>query len=189
MKNTTAMLVLSGLVVAPQLAAPQQAAAEVFVKECRDQFMDPGLDALACDVRYTPSNESLAFVLGAGTPGPELDALETMLSSAECTTRLDVAKSEIEATWFSETTVTIPELPVTCNMTDASGGAITVATHAKVDCDKPADAWSCTAVIRETTGLSFMGGVLEGMVNGNDGLSGRLEKFVVDLAGRLGLDS
>lgn len=169
------------------IAAAAPARAEVIADECGQQFSDVAVSDMNCIITYTPSDASLAFVIGAGTPGPELDELKVMLEQTKCEAQISVPKDEVTSTWFTADAVALPPLPVTCDMVDAGGETLEITTNAKVDCDRPDGQWACSAVISDTSGLSFLGGVLEGMINGNEGLSGRLGNFVTDVEQRFGV--
>lgn len=186
MKTT---VLLAGLAFALTISSPFAALADVQSEECRAQFTDPGASRIDCTVTYAPSDESVASVLSAGAPGPELDQLGALIKSAKCETIVDADKAEVTSSWFTADTVAIPPSPVSCTMVDESGAELAVDTTAKVDCTRPDGAWSCAAVISDTTGLSFMGAVLEGMINGNEGVGARLESFVTQLAESLGVNS
>lgn len=171
------------------LALPFSASADLEADDCRAQFTDPEASRIACVVTYEPSEETVTSVLSAGAPGPELEQLGALIKTTKCETTVDADKAEVTASWFTADKIAIPSSPVSCTMTDESGAELAVSTMAKVDCDRPGGEWTCAAVISETTGLSFMGAVLESMVNGNEGVGERLEAFVTDLAKSLGVTS
>lgn len=167
--------------------APISAKAELDADACKAQFTDPGATEISCDVTYRPSEDTVAALLSAGAPGPELEQLGAMLATTSCTTTVAADKAEVTGRWFTADQVAIPPSPVNCTMTDESGAQLEVSTMAKVDCDQPDGAWVCAAEITETTGLSFMGAVLEGLINGNPDLGKRVAVLVSELADSLGV--
>lgn len=182
------------LIIAAALAASggatigvAPARADVSADACKAQFVDEAATRIQCDITYSPSEETIAAFLSAGTPGPELDALGAMMRTAQCRVSVDADKAEVRESWFTSEVVAIPESPVSCVMTDETGAELEVTTQATVNCARGGAEWSCETTIRETTGLSFMGGVIESMVNGNAAVSGRLETLVSILQDELGL--
>lgn len=163
--------------------------AEIQADDCKKQYLAADTTTIACEVAYKPSQKSIDAVLNAASDGPELEDLKAMLTTTACTATVEADKAEVEASWFTKELVAIPEAPVACTMTDNAGQTLNVNTMAKIDCTRPGGAWACQTSIRETTGLSFLGAVLEDMVNGNPDLSKNLEKLVGELSTELGIDS